>query len=308
MPSGIDRKQPKEASMLSPERLSVLAPLTGAVSDYDVVRRAIEYISEHWRDQPETDAIARAAGTSATELHHLFRRWAGLTPKAFLQALTLDHARRLLRDSASVLDASFEVGLSGPGRLHDLFVTHEAMSPGEWKSGGAGLTVWYGFHPSPFGTALVMVTDRGLAGLAFADAGEERAALADMRGRWPSADYVEDSARTAPLAQRIFDSKLWRKDRPLRVVLIGTDFEVRVWETLLRIPMGCATTYSDIAAKIEQPTASRAVGAAVGKNPLSFVVPCHRVLGKSGAITGYHWGLTRKRAMLGWEAGHAAVS
>jgi AraC family transcriptional regulator of adaptative response/methylated-DNA-[protein]-cysteine methyltransferase len=307
MPSGIDRKQPMEASMLSPAHSSGLAPLTGAVSDYDVVRRAIEYISEHWRDQPETDAIARAAGTSATELHHLFRRWAGLTPKAFLQALTLDHARRLLRDSASVLDASFEVGLSGPGRLHDLFVTHEAMSPGEWKSGGAGLTVWYGFHPSPFGTALVMATDRGLAGLAFADAGEERTALDDMRGRWPSASYVEDSARTAPLAQRIFDSKLWKKDRPLRVVLIGTDFEVRVWETLLRIPMGRATTYSDIAGSIGAPKAARAVGAAVGKNPVSFVVPCHRVLGKSGDLTGYHWGITRKRAMLGWEAGRIAA-
>ena len=294
--------------MLSPERLSDLMPLTCAEPDYDVVRRAIEYISEHWRAQPDTDAIARASGVTATELHHLFRRWAGLTPKAFLQALTLDHARRLLRDSASVLDASFEVGLSGPGRLHDLFVTHEAMSPGEWKTGGSGLTVSYGFHPSPFGTALVMATERGLAGLAFADAGEERAALADMRGRWPQAAYVEDSARTAPLAQRIFDSKLWKKDRPLRVVLIGTDFEVRVWETLLRIPMGQATTYSDIAAKIERPAAARAVGAAVGKNPVSFVVPCHRVLGKSGAITGYHWGLTRKRAMLGWEAGQIAVS
>ncbi len=293
--------------MLSPDRIPGFAPLTCAASDYDIVRRAIGYISEHWRAQPETDAIARAAGVTPTELHHLFRRWAGLTPKAFLQALTLDHARRLLRDSASVLDASFEVGLSGPGRLHDLFVTHEAMSPGEWKSGGEGLTISYGFHPSPFGTALVMATERGLAGLAFADAGEEKAALADMRGRWPRAACVEDSARTAPLAQRIFDSKLWRKDRPLRVVLIGTDFEVRVWETLLKIPMGRATTYSDIALKLEKPKASRAVGAAVGKNPVSFVVPCHRVLGKSGDITGYHWGLTRKRAMLGWEAGQVAA-
>jgi AraC family transcriptional regulator, regulatory protein of adaptative response / methylated-DNA-[protein]-cysteine methyltransferase len=292
--------------MLSPDRIPDFVPLIHA-SDYDIVRRAIGYISEHWRSQPEIEAIADAAGVTPTELHHLFRRWAGLTPKAFLQALTLDHARGLLRDSASVLDASYEVGLSGPGRLHDLFVTHEAMSPGEWKSGGAGLTISYGFHPSPFGTALVMMTERGLAGLAFADAGEEATALADMRSRWPSADYVEDSARTAPLAQRIFDSKEWRPDRPLRVVLIGTDFEVRVWETLLRIPMGRATTYSDIAAKLSAPKAARAVGAAVGKNPISFVVPCHRVLGKSGAITGYHWGLTRKRAMLGWEAGRVAA-
>ncbi|CAN0021565.1 unnamed protein product, partial [Phaeothamnion confervicola] len=204
-------------------------------------------------------------------------------------------------------DASYEVGLSGPGRLHDLFVTHEAMSPGEWKSGGEGITISYGFHPCPFGTALVMATERGLAGLAFADPGEEKAALADMSSRWPKAKYVEDNARTAPLAQRIFDTKLWRPDRPLRVVLIGTDFEVRVWETLMRIPVGRAITYSDIAGSIGRPTAMRAVGAAVGKNPVSFVVPCHRVLGKSGDLTGYHWGLTRKRAMLGWEAGTVAA-
>jgi len=294
--------------MLSPDRVGDLSPLSRAAADYAIVRRAIAFLSEHWRTQPEIEAVAQAAGVSASDLHHLFRRWAGITPKAFLQALTLDHARRLLRDSASVLDASFEVGLSGPGRLHDLFVTHEAMSPGEWKSGGAGLTISYGFHPSPFGTALVMATERGLAGLAFADANEEPAALADMAGRWPHASIVEDHARTAPLAQRVFDSKLWRAERPLRVVLIGTDFEVRVWETLLRIPMGRAMTYSDIAAKIRAPKAARAVGAAVGKNPISFVVPCHRALGKNGDLTGYHWGLTRKRAMLGWEAGKVGAA
>jgi AraC family transcriptional regulator of adaptative response/methylated-DNA-[protein]-cysteine methyltransferase len=297
-----------EASMLSPDRVPSLEPLAHAAADYAVVRRAIAFLSEHWRAQPEIEAIAEAAGVSASDLHHLFRRWAGITPKAFLQAITLDHARRLLRDSASVLDASFEVGLSGPGRLHDLFVTHEAMSPGEWKTGGFGLTVCYGFHPSPFGTALVMATERGLAGLAFADAGEEQAALADMAGRWPRASLVEDTARTAPLVRRIFDSKLWRAESPLRVVLIGTDFEVRVWETLLRIPMGRAMTYSDIAAGIRAPKAARAVGAAVGKNPISFVVPCHRALGKNGDLTGYHWGLTRKRAMLGWEAGQVGTS
>jgi AraC family transcriptional regulator, regulatory protein of adaptative response / methylated-DNA-[protein]-cysteine methyltransferase len=292
-----------ETTMLSPDRVCGAEPLSRAAADYAIVRRAIAFVAEHWRAQPEIDTIAAAAGVSATELHHLFRRWAAITPKAFLQALTLEHARRLLRDSASVLDATFEVGLSGPGRLHDLFVTHEAMSPGEWKSGGAGLTMSYGFHPSPFGTALVMTTQRGLAGLAFADAGEEQAALADMKGRWPKADIVEDRARTSPLARRIFDTDLWRAGRPLRVVLIGTDFEVRVWETLLKIPMGRAMTYSDIAMKVGATKAARAVGAAVGKNPLSFVVPCHRVLGKRGELTGYHWGLTRKRAMLGWEAG-----
>jgi len=294
-----------ETAMLSPDRIPDLTRLTAAAADYDIVRRAIGHIREQWRAQPEIDAIAEAAGVTPTELHHLFRRWAGLTPKAFLQAITLDAARNLLRSSASVLDAAYEVGLSGPGRLHDLFVTHEAMSPGEWKSGGQGLTIRYGFHPSPFGTALVMASERGLAGLAFADAGDEKPALADMRQRWPNASYVEDSAGTASLARRIFDPKRWRAEEPLRVVLIGTDWEVRVWETLLRIPMGRLTSYSSIANKLCAPKAARAVGAAVGKNPISFVVPCHRVVGSSGALTGYHWGITRKHAMLGWEAGRA---
>jgi AraC family transcriptional regulator, regulatory protein of adaptative response / methylated-DNA-[protein]-cysteine methyltransferase len=297
-----------ETPMLSPDRIQNPMPLAAAAADYDVVRRAIGHIRGHWREQPEIEAIAEAAGVTPTELHHLFRRWAGLTPKAFLQALTLDGARQLLRDSASVLDATYEVGLSGPGRLHDLFVTHEAMSPGEWKSGGEGLTVFFGFHPSPFGSALVMATERGLAGLAFADPGEEPAALADMKARWPRATYVENSARTAAIARRIFDSSQWQQDKPLRVVLIGTDWEVRVWETLLQIPMGRLTTYSDIASKIHKPAAARAVGAAVGKNPVSFVVPCHRVVGKSGDLTGYHWGITRKRAMLGWEAGQVGAA
>ena len=293
--------------MLSPDRMPDLGPLTAAAADYDVVRRAIAHIRGNWRRQPEVEEIAEAGGVTPAELHHLFRRWAGLTPKAFLQALTLDSARQLLRASASLLDASYEVGLSGPGRLHDLFVTHEAMSPGEWKSGGEGTTIAYGLHPSPFGTALVMATERGLAGLAFADSGGDKLALADMRSRWPKAKIVQDTARTAPLAQRVFDPKLWRADRPLRVVMIGTDFEVRVWETLLRIPIGRATTYSDIAGSIGAPKAARAVGAAVGKNPISFVVPCHRVIGRSGELTGYHWGITRKRAMLGWEAGKIAA-
>ena len=292
--------------MLSPDRIPDPMPLDAAAADYEIVRRAIGHIRSHWRAQPEIDTIAEAAGVTPTELHHLFRRWAGLTPKAFLQALTLDGARQLLRDSASVLDAAYEVGLSGPSRLHDLFVTHEAMSPGEWKSGGEGLTVTFGFHPSPFGKALVMATERGLAGLAFADPGEEDLALADMKRRWPKACYVADDARTAPIARRIFEPSQWRRDQPLRVVLIGTDWEVRVWEALLKIPMGKVATYSGIADRVCTPTAARAVGAAVGKNPLAFVVPCHRVIGKGGDLTGYHWGITRKRAMLGWEAGHVA--
>ncbi|MFA6265502.1 MAG: methylated-DNA--[protein]-cysteine S-methyltransferase [Pseudolabrys sp.] len=288
------------------KRFGEFAPLATAAADYDVVRRAVAHIRGTWRTQPDIDQIADAAGVSSTELHHLFRRWCGLPPKAFLQALTLDSARALLRSSVSVLDTAYEVGLSGPGRLHDLFVTHESMSPGEWKAGGEGLVMTYGYHPSPFGMALVMMAPRGLAGLAFADPGEERAALEDMRARWPSAKYVEDYAATAPTARRIFDSAMWKEDQPLRVVLIGTDFEVRVWERLLSIPLGKLTTYSDLAAHAGAPKAARAVGSAVGKNPISFVVPCHRVVGKSGDLTGYHWGITRKRAMLGWEAGMTA--
>lgn len=294
--------------MLSPDRNPELTPLSTAAADYDVVRRAIGHIRENWRAQPEIDTIAEAAGVTPSELHHLFRRWAGLSPKAFLQAITLDHARTLLRASASVLDTAYEVGLSGPGRLHDLFVTHEAMSPGEWKSGGQGLTIHYGFHPSPFGSALMMASERGLVGVAFADAGKEQAALSDMRRRWPNARCVEGAARTAPLARRVFDPARWRAEEPLRVVLIGTDWEVRVWEALMQVPMGRLTSYSDLAARVCTPKAARAVGAAVGRNPLAFVVPCHRVVGRGGALTGYHWGLTRKRAMLGWEAGHVGTT
>jgi AraC family transcriptional regulator of adaptative response/methylated-DNA-[protein]-cysteine methyltransferase len=283
-----------------------LADLRGS-DDYDRVRRAIAFISKQWRRQPSIEEIADHLGLSVSHLHHLFRRWAGITPKAFLQAVTLDRARDLLRDSASILDASYELGLSGPGRLHDLFVTHEAMTPGAFKTGGANLEIAYGFHPSPFGKALLMVAPLGLAGLGFAEPGEEEAALADMTRRWPKATFVPDPARTAPFARRVFDPAQWSADRPLNVVLIGTDFEVRVWRTLLAVPMGRATTYSDVAAQIGNPNACRAVGAAVGKNPISFVVPCHRVLGRSGALTGYHWGLPRKQAMLGWEGARVAA-
>jgi AraC family transcriptional regulator of adaptative response/methylated-DNA-[protein]-cysteine methyltransferase len=274
--------------------------------DYGVVKQVIEFVTENWRDQPSLDAIAARVGMEPTRLQKLFTRWAGLSPKAFLQAVTLDHARALLEQSATVLDTTYEVGLSGTGRLHDLFVTHEAVTPGIFRARGEGLVIRYGYHASPFGKALVLATEYGLAGLAFADPGQETAALADMMRRWPKADYVEDAAATAPLARRVFDPREWSRDRPLRVVLIGTDFEVRVWETLLKVPLGCATTYSDVARRLDRPTAARAVGAAVGKNPISFVVPCHRVLGRSGGLTGYHWGLTRKRAILGWEAGMSA--
>ncbi len=281
--------------------------ITPEGGDYEIVRQVIEKISLDYRNQPSLETLAKSVGQTTTGLQKLFTRWAGLSPKGFLQAVTLDHARKLLDTGLPLLETSLEVGMSGPSRLHDLFVAHEAITPGDYKSRGAGLTIRYGFHISPFGVALVMVTDRGLAGLSFNDAGAERAAYADMAGRWPNAAYVEDMAATAPYAARIFDPAKWRAEQPLRVVMIGTDFQIRVWEALLKIPMGRARTYSSIAAEIGSPQASRAVGAAIGANPVSFVVPCHRAIGKSGALTGYHWGLTRKRAILGWEAGQVSA-
>ena len=274
--------------------------------DYTVVRAAIEYLTENAKAQPDLETLAKALGEDPFTLQKLFKRWAGISPKSFLQALTLDHAKNMLRDASSILDTSYEVGLSSPGRLHDLFVSHEAMSPGVYKAKGAGVSIFWAYHPSPFGLALVMVTDQGLAGLAFCDEGEEVAAYDDMARRWPNASFTQDSAKTAPYVARIFSREEWQPDQPLRVVFIGTDFEVRVWETLLKIPFGKATTYGDIALHLEKPKgAARAVGTAVGKNPISFVVPCHRVLGTTGKLCGYHWGLTRKQAILGWETGVA---
>jgi AraC family transcriptional regulator, regulatory protein of adaptative response / methylated-DNA-[protein]-cysteine methyltransferase len=298
-----------------------IEPAIDPIGDYDRVRRALEFMTRRWQGQPDLETISRHVGLSESHFHHLFRRFAGITPKAFLQAITLDHAKGLLKNSASILDTSYEVGLSGPSRLHDLFVTHEAMSPGEWKSGGEGLILRYGFYHSPFGEALAVMTDRGLAGLGWVDdktapgqasdtgkpAGGRAGALNDMLRRWPKAQFVEDNASAALTIARIFERSGWSPDSPLRIVMLGSDFEVRVWSALLKIPMGCATTYGDVATHIGKPTAARAVGAAVGRNPISFVVPCHRVLGKSGSLTGYHWGLTRKQAILGWEAGQTGL-
>jgi AraC family transcriptional regulator, regulatory protein of adaptative response / methylated-DNA-[protein]-cysteine methyltransferase len=275
-------------------------------TDYDGVRSAIEFLSAHWDEHPSLERLADHLGLSPSHAQRLFKRWCGLSPKEFVQAIALDRARALLEGSASVLEAAHEVGLSGGGRLHDLFVDHAAMSPGEFKRRGEGLELSYGYHPSPFGLAVVMVSARGVAGLAFADgddpAGRE-AALNDLTRRWPAARFVHAPDRTAPSARQIFDPACWKAGQPVRVVMIGTDFEVRVWQALLDIPMGRAVTYSDIARRIGSPNAHRAVGSAVGRNPLSFVVPCHRVLRKDGDIGGYHWGVTRKRAIIGWEMG-----
>ncbi|WP_068084496.1 methylated-DNA--[protein]-cysteine S-methyltransferase [Polycladidibacter stylochi] len=274
---------------------------------YKTVQTTLQYISENWREQPSLEELSKLVSMQPIQLQRLFSKWAGLTPKQFLQAITIDHARAMLQNASSVFDTTYELGLSGPARLHDLFVTHEAMTPGDYRRRGAGITISYGFHPCPFGLALVMATERGLAGLAFADDNNQAQTLEDMCQRWPAAEFVEDQAATAPYVQRIFNHHQWRAEEPLKLIFIGTDFEIRVWESLLKIPLGAATTYSDIAKNLGKPKASRAVGTAVGKNPISFVVPCHRVLGKSGNLCGYHWGLTRKRAILGWEAGISGV-
>jgi AraC family transcriptional regulator, regulatory protein of adaptative response / methylated-DNA-[protein]-cysteine methyltransferase len=278
-------------------------------SGYETIRAAIAYLSEVAPDELDLNRFARALGLSERQLTSQFRAWCGLTPKSFAQAVALDHAKALLRQKQSVLDTTYEVGLSSTSRLHDLFVAHEAMPPGVFRAKGEGIGMVWGAAPSPFGIAVITTTPYGISGIGFADSEDGvEAAFEDLAGRWPNAGFTRNDTEIAPLAARVFDPMNWDPERPVRVVLIGTDFEVKVWETLLRIPCGKATTYSDVANHIGRPTASRAVGAAVGKNPISFVVPCHRVVGSNGALTGYHWGLPRKRAILGWESGVAARS
>lgn len=273
-------------------------------TDYDTIRAAIRYLSENGPDIADLPRFAATLGLSERQLTDLFRRWCGLSPKSFSQAVALDHAKSLLRAQESVLDTTYEVGLSSTSRLHDLFVTYEAMPPGMFRAGGAGMDMVWGAAPSPFGMAVATATDYGMSGLGFADQDTSiEQAFEDLANRWPNARFVRDDVKVAPMIAQAFDPARWSPDRPVRVVLIGTDFEVKVWETLLRIPCGKATTYQSVANHIGRPTAARAVGAAVGKNPISFVVPCHRVVGTSGALTGYHWGVPRKRAILGWEAG-----
>ncbi len=291
---------------IKPTPSRVLAPVLGETGDYALIRRAVTFLSDSWNQHPALEDLAGHMGLSPAHAQKLFKRWCGLSPKEFVQAMALDRARALLEGSASVLEAAHEVGLSGGGRLHDLFVTHEAMTPGDYKRRGEGLEIVYGFHGCPFGEALVMATARGVCGIAFVneDVNQTHAeALADMTRRWPRATYRQDIAATAPFAARVFQPQKWQAEKPVRLVLIGTDFEVRVWEALLKIPMGRAVSYADIARHLRQPTASRAVGTAVGRNPISFAVPCHRVMRGDGQLAGYHWGLTRKRALIGWETG-----
>lgn len=284
-------------------------PQHAADRDYDTVRRAVRFLSEKWQEQPDLDRLADCLGLSPAHCQKVFKRWCGLSPKEFVQAVTLDHARRMLEGSATVLSTAHDVGLSGGGRLHDLFVTHEAMTPGDARRRGEGLEMAYGFHATPFGTALAATTPRGLAALAFIDEDKGQSGddiLAELTARWPRAEWRHAPDASAATVAAIFATTSQRSE--IRLVLIGTDWEVRVWRALLDIPAGRAVSYADVARHVCTERAARAVGAAVGKNPISFVVPCHRVLRADGGLGGYHWGLTRKRAIIGWEAGQLAAT
>jgi len=273
-------------------------------NDYQCVRKVVLFMSQKATSQPSLDEIAHHVGLDASSFHKLFVGWAGLPPKSFLQSLTLDHARQLLARNNNLLETSLATNLSGSRRLHDLFVKYEGLSPGETARKGEGLTIKYGFHDCPFGLALLMKTRHGLAGLAFADDDNERhSVLNDMIQRWPHATYKEDRNATRQEATHIFSPSRWHPERPLRLVLIGSEFEHSVWQGLLQIPLGHSVTYSALAKSIDKPRAYRAVASAVGRNPISFVVPCHRVLRKGGALGGYHWSLPRKQAIIGWEKG-----
>ncbi|HEV2650895.1 MAG TPA: methylated-DNA--[protein]-cysteine S-methyltransferase [Rhizomicrobium sp.] len=265
------------------------------------IARAIQFLSAHYQDQPTLEDAASAAGLSPHHFQRVFTRYVGVSPKSFVGHLTLEHAKDDLAAGTSVLDASLDAGLSGPSRLHDLALKIEAMTPGDYARGGEGVTITYGFCPSPFGIALIMTTEAGLCGLAFGDEGEERLMLKDMKGRWPDATYVEDKERTSEFARMIFGEG----ESELKLHLMGSPFQVKVWQALMAIPDGKTSTYHAVAKLIGNDKASRAVGAAVGRNPISWLIPCHRVLASDGTLNGYHWGLNRKRAMLAVEAARA---
>jgi len=266
---------------------------------YQVIRRAIEAIDEAGPGLG-LDALAAEVGLSPAHFQRVFSRWVGVSPKRYQQYLALDHAKALLRAHHSTLATAHEVGLSGSGRLHDLFLKWEAMSPGDYARQGEGLAIYWGWFDSPFGLALVMATERGICGLGFAGEMGTEATLEDLVGRWPRARFIED-----PMALRPEIDAAFGQHEGARLHLIGAPFQIKVWEALLAIPSGEVTTYSDIARAVGHPTAMRAVGTAVGRNPVSWLIPCHRALRKSGGLGGYHWGLPVKRAMLAWESARA---
>jgi AraC family transcriptional regulator of adaptative response/methylated-DNA-[protein]-cysteine methyltransferase len=273
-------------------------------NDYYRVEQALRYLQANYRHQPSLAEIASSIHLSEYHFQRLFLRWVGISPKRFLQYLTKESAKDLLAHSHSLLDVSLALGLSGPSRLHDLFITCEAVTPGEFKQRGAGLTIHYGFHPTPFGDCLLALTGRGLCGLAFAEEGNTDALLADFRQRWGQAELIYDPAATLPYAVHIFELTSEPGGPPMQLYLRGTNFQLKVWQALLHIPTGQLTTYGLIATALGQPNASRAVGSAVGDNPIAYLIPCHRVIRKAGELGGYRYGLARKQAILGWEQAH----
>jgi AraC family transcriptional regulator of adaptative response/methylated-DNA-[protein]-cysteine methyltransferase len=269
-------------------------------TDYARIERAIRYLEENYRRQPDLKELARGAGLSEFHFQRLFRRWAGISPKRFVQYLTAGHAVRLLRESRSNLDTAHEAGLSGGGRLHDLLVNFHAVTPGELKRDGAGLTLQYGFHPSPFGECLIALTARGICHLGFVPPEGKLAALAELAAEWPRARLEEAPRATAPIARRLFARGNGRSPE-IGLHVPGTNFQIKVWEALLRIPPGRVVSYEDLPRHIPAPRAVRAVANAVAHNPVAWLIPCHRVIRKSGALGGYRWGETRKKALLAWE-------
>lgn len=285
--------------------------------DYLRITQAIEYLEENFLEQPTLEDIAQLLNLSPFYTQRLFKRWAGISPKRFVQYLTLQHAQKLLADSHSVLDAALDSGLSGTSRLHDLFVNIEAVTPAEYKRMGAGLVIEYGYHQSPFGECLLATTERGICGLWFTDTLGRKATLAELSKKWPGARLIENETATTPIAQRVFAANADTNDsksqkQPINLLIRGTNFQLQVWEALLRIPAGSVCTYGDIAQIIDRPKAVRAVGSAIGKNGIAWLIPCHRVINKNGASDNYRWGKLRKKAILlrewGAKAGDLSVA
>jgi AraC family transcriptional regulator of adaptative response/methylated-DNA-[protein]-cysteine methyltransferase len=276
---------------------AALYDIDAAARDYPKIAGALAFLGDRWRDHPDLAAAADAAGLSPSHFQRVFQRWVGLSPKKYVGALAHDAAREAIEDGADMLDASYEAGLSGPGRLHDLFIAHEAVTPGQAKRKGAGLSFIWGVAPTPFGEGVFLIAPRGLSALAFCDPDTETA-FADLEARYPAADYRRDDEEAKRWAERVFADK----GGPIPLALYGTQWQRQVWRALLSIPAGETTSYRQIAAQVCTPKASRAVGAAVGANPVSWLIPCHRVLAADGRLTGYHWGVERKRAMLAYEA------
>jgi AraC family transcriptional regulator of adaptative response/methylated-DNA-[protein]-cysteine methyltransferase len=274
--------------------------------DYERVEQALRFLEGHVEAQPGLKEVAENVHLSEFHFQKLFTRWVGISPKRFLQYLTKERAKSMLASSRNLLDTAYSVGLSGPGRLHDLFVACEAVTPGEYKRQGEDLTIFCGFHPSPFGECLLAITERGVCNLIFVMNGDRQAAYQSLHHTWPFAELVEDWERTRPYVRRIFARLSGLQPEPLNLYLRGTNFQIKVWEALLRIPPGSVVTYQDIAVAIGMPRASRAVGNAVGQNPVPVLIPCHRVIRKNGDFGEYGYGSARKKALLGWEQVHLA--